>query len=89
MNAKKMKELRRKIKPIQVEWLQSLLPEEQAKTITVSNVEELIPDQTHTFGAGQMLLSYMSNKWIIKYLKKYPHINTYKELREIDEGIHI
>ena len=31
MNAKKMKELRRKVKPIQVEWLQSLLPEEQAR----------------------------------------------------------
>lgn len=89
MNAKKIKELRRKVKPIQVEWLQSLLPEEQARTITVSNIEELIPDQTHTFGAGQVLLSYMSDKWIIKYLKKYPHINTYKELREIDEGIHI
>tara|TARA_R100000231_G_scaffold7760_2_gene10659 strand:+ start:2813 stop:3082 length:270 start_codon:yes stop_codon:yes gene_type:complete len=89
MNAKKMKELRRKVKPIQVEWLQSLLPEEQAKTITVSNVEELIPDQTHTFGGGQVLLSYMSDKWIIKQLKKYPHINTYEELRELNEGIHI
>ena len=89
MNAKKMKELRRRVKPIQVEWLQSLLPEEQSKTITVDNVNELIPEQPHTFGAGQMFLSYMTDKWIMKQLKKYPHITTYQELRELNEGIHI
>ena len=89
MNAKKMKELRRRVKPIQVEWLQSLLPEEQSKTISVDNVNELIPEQTHTFGAGQMFLSYMTDKWIMKQLKKYPHITTYQELRELNEGIHI
>ena len=89
MNAKKMKELRRRVKPIQVEWLQSLLPEEQSKTITVDNVNELIPEQTHTFGEGQMFLSYMTDKWIMKQLKKYPHITTYQELRELNEGIHI
>ena len=45
----KMKELRARVKPIQVEWLKSLLPDEQSKTITVDNVNELMPDLTHTF----------------------------------------
>ena len=83
MNQKKIKELRRRVKPIQVEWLQTLLPEDQAMTITVDNVEGLLPEQTHAFGQGQLYLSYMTDKWIMKHLKLNPHITTYKELQEI------
>ena len=85
MNQKKVKQLRKKIKPIQVEWLKSLLPDEQAKTITVDNVDELLPDQTHVFGGWQMYLSYMSDKWILKMLKQNPSITTYEELNKIYE----
>ena len=83
MNKKQLKQLRKKIKPIQVEWLRELLPEDQANTITVDNVEGLLPEQTHMFGGGQLHLSHMTDKWIMKRLKKYPHINTYKQLKEI------
>ena len=83
MNQKKVKQLRKRIKPIQVEWLKSLLSDEQAKTITVDNVEELLPDQTHVFGRGMLYLSYMSDKWIMKMLKRNPSITTYEELTEI------
>ena len=38
MNTKKLKELRRRVKTIQVEWLRELLPEEQASKITPDNV---------------------------------------------------
>lgn len=85
MNSKQLKKLRRLIKPLQVEWLQSLLPEDQAQTITVDNVEGLMPDQTHAFGNRQMHLSFMSDKWIMKILKANPYITTYKELTEIHE----
>jgi len=85
MNQKKVKQLRKRIKPIQVEWLKSLLPDEQAKTITVDNVDELLPDQTHVFGGWQMYLSYMSDKWILKMLKQNPSITTYEELNKIYE----
>ena len=47
MSSKQIKKLRKLIKPLQVEWLQSILPEDQGKEITVSNVAELLPDQTH------------------------------------------
>ena len=83
MNGKQVKKLRKKIKPIQVEWLRELLPEDQSKTITVNNVEGLLPDQTHVFGGGQLHLSYMTDKWIMKGLKQNPHINSYKELKDI------
>jgi len=85
MNSKQIKKLRKLVKPLQVEWLQSLLPEDQAKTITVDNVEGLMPDQTHAFGNRQMHLSFMSDKWIMKILKANPYITTYKELTEIHE----
>jgi len=83
MNQKQIKKLRKRIKPIQIEWLQTLLPDEQATTITVDNVEGLLPEQTHAFGQGQLHMSYMTDKWIMKYLKQYPNITTYKELMEV------
>ena len=86
MNAKQIKKLRKLVKPIQVEWLQTLLPDEQAMTITVDNVEGLLPEQTHAFGQGQLHMSYMTDKWIMKYLKKYPNITTYKELMEVSDN---
>tara|TARA_R100001460_G_scaffold65361_3_gene105668 strand:+ start:641 stop:901 length:261 start_codon:yes stop_codon:yes gene_type:complete len=86
MNEKKSKLLRKKIRPLQVEWLQSLLPEEQSKTITVDNVEDLLPEQSHTFGEGKLYLSFMSDKWVSKMLKRNPNITTYKELMEKYEG---
>ena len=85
MNSKQLKKLRKLVKPLQVEWLQSILSEEQGKTITVSNVEELMRDQTHVFGNHQMHLSFMSDKWIMKILKDNPNITTYKELETINE----
>lgn len=83
MNQKKIKQLRKRVKPIQVEWLKTLLPDEQSSTITIDNVEGLLPDQTHVFGGGQLHLSYMTDKWIMKHLKRNPYITTYKELQEI------
>ena len=85
MNSKQLKKLRKLIKPLQVEWLQSILSEDQGKTITIDNVEGLMPDQTHVFGNHQMHLSFMSDKWIMKILKDNPNITTYKELETINE----
>jgi hypothetical protein len=85
MSSKQIKKLRKLVKPLQVEWLQSILSEEQGKVITVDNVEELMPEQTHVFGNRQLHLSFMSDKWIVKILKDNPHITTYKELAAINE----
>tara|TARA_R110000787_G_C13259764_1_gene430362 strand:+ start:208 stop:498 length:291 start_codon:yes stop_codon:yes gene_type:complete len=85
VSSKQIKKLRKLIKPLQVEWLQSILPEDQGKTITIDNVEGLMPDQTHVFGNHQMHLSFMSDKWIMKILKDNPNITTYKELKTINE----
>ena len=83
MNSKRLKELRKKVKPIQVEWLKSVLPDDQRNKVNIDNVNDLLPEQTHVMGGGQMHLSYMTDRWLINKLKKYPHVNTYEELQEI------
>ena len=82
MNQRKVRELKKRIKPIQVEWLRSLLPEEQVKTLTVDNVDELLPSETHMHTTDKTILSFMSDKWLMKKLKRYPEIKTYKQLQE-------
>ena len=86
MNVKKLKKLRKRIKPLQVEWLKSLLKKEEAEQVFVDNIDLLLPEQTHYFGAsGSVYLSYMTDKWIMKILKDNPNITTYKELETINE----
>jgi len=85
VSSKQIKKLRKLIKPLQVEWLKSILPEDQGNVITVDNVEQLMPDQTHAFGNRQMHLSFMSDKWVMKILKANPYITTYKELEEVNK----
>jgi hypothetical protein len=84
MSSKQIKKLRKKIKQLQVEWLQSILPEDQAATITIENVQDLMPDQTHVNSYGQLRLSFMSDKWIMKILKDNEGVDTYKDLQEIN-----
>ena len=72
MNKKKLKELKKRIRPIQVEWLKSLLPQEEADKITVNNVEGLLPEDNYMKGIKGITLVFMSDRWLLKQLKKYP-----------------
>lgn len=94
MNSKKLKELRTRVKLLQVEWLRSLVSEEEAETINLETIDSLLPQQTHynsmiagSYGDEHSCnrLSYMTDKWIMKILKKNPHIKTLGELNEINE----
>ena len=70
MNKKKVKELKKRIRPIQVEWLKSLLPQEEADKITVNNVEGLLPEDNYMKGIKGITLVFMSDRWLLKQLKK-------------------
>ena len=85
MNAKQMKKIRKLIKPIQVEWVRSLLNEEEAEKVNLSNIDVMLSKQTHFMVKGTMHLSAMTDKWIVKYLKKYPNITCYKDMLGIPE----
>ena len=80
MNEKKVKALRKKIKPLQVEWLKTLLNEEEAAQVSIDNIDELAPTQDYYMANRTMYLSFMTHKWIMKYLKQYPNINSFAEL---------
>ena len=47
MNNKKVKQLKKLIKPIQVEWMKSLLPEEEANKVSLETIDELLPDEKY------------------------------------------
>ena len=85
MSQKTNKELRRKVKQIQVEWMHTLLPKEEADKITIKNIEEVLPKQQYYVSDRTMYLSFMNTKWVLKYLKKYPHINSFEELNSLYE----
>ena len=69
MNQKIMKEIERHTKKLLVEWIQSLVPEEEAEKINTRNVIEFIPKQVHYYANQRVSLSSYSPKWIKKYIK--------------------
>tara|TARA_R100000742_G_C4183274_1_gene17702 strand:+ start:155 stop:460 length:306 start_codon:yes stop_codon:yes gene_type:complete len=82
MNGKKVKRLRKKGKTLLVEWLHSLLPnEEDKKEITVDNLESYLSDQTHIYVNRKFLLSAYSLKWIYKRVKRNPDL-TFEQLQK-------
>ena len=82
MNNKKVKQLRKLIKPIQVEWMKSLLSIEEADKVSLETIDELLPDEKYINSIKGVTLLHMSDKWLLKQLKKHPHITTYKQLKE-------
>ena len=84
MKKKYIKKLKQTVRTIQIEWLRTLLSEEDAKQININNIDNFLADQTHTFINGQFELSFMSSRWILKQLKRNPEIKTYEQLIEFN-----
>jgi len=74
MNTKKMSKIRNKAKAILVEWLKTLLNEEEQKKVNVKNVLTLLPNQTHYFSGDTFKLQPWSYKWVVKKLKRNPEL---------------
>ena len=82
MNGKRAKEVRRKGKQILVEWLRSIIPdEEDSKQINVTNLEEYLSEQTHVYLNRKFMLSAYSLKWIYKRVKRKPEL-TFERLKQ-------
>ena len=75
MNGKKAKRLRKRGKEILVEWLYSIIPDEEDKQqININNIEEYLSDQTHIYMNRKFLLSAYSLKWVYKKVKRNPDL---------------
>ena len=81
MNGKKAKEVRRKGKKLLVEWLQSVVPEENKEEITIDNIRDYLADQTHVYLNRKYMLSAFSLKWVYKRVKRNPNI-TLEDLKK-------
>ena len=81
MNRKKIKKIQKKAREILVEWLQSLVEDEEKKKINEKNLFKMMPEQTHYWFQNQLRLSAWSYKWVIKHLKQNPDL-TFKELHD-------
>ena len=80
MNGKKAKRLRRKREELLIQWLQSMVPEgEDATRISLKNLKEFLPEQTHIYANNRFMLSAYSLRWFYKQVKKNPDI-TLEEL---------
>ena len=69
-----MSKIRNKAKAILVEWLKTLLNEEEQKKVNVKNVLTLLPNQTHYFSGDTFKLQPWSYKWVVKKLKRNPEL---------------
>ena len=80
MNGRKAKAIRKKSLLILVDWIKTLVSDEEAKNLTTQQAYDLVPKETHVYLNNKLMLSAMSLKWIIKKIKK---INKYKKLEDI------
>ena len=74
MNTKGMSKIRNKAKAILVEWLKTLLNEEEQKKVNIKNILTLLPNQTHYFSGDTFKLQPWSYKWVVKKLKRNPEL---------------
>ena len=70
MNSKVAKQYRKKAKLLTVEWIKSLIPEEEAKKVTVENFQDYMPDQKYVYANKKFMLSAFSERWFYKNLKR-------------------
>ena len=71
MNSKLEKKIRKQAKNLMVSWLQSVVPDEEKDKVTVDNLEEYIPDQTHIYANRSLHISAYTLRWFIKGIKKH------------------
>ena len=70
MNSKKAKHVIIRAKELMVDWIKSMIPEDQHQDITVENLDKYMPDQTHIYANRKVILSAYSYRWFIKKIKK-------------------
>ena len=74
MNSKQEKKIRKHAQQLMVEWLKSVVPEEEQEKVTLENVHTYIPEQTHVYGNRSLHVSAYTLRWFIKGIKKSRNI---------------
>ena len=69
MNGRKAKAIRKKSLVLLVDWVKTLIPEEEANKLTLQQAYDLVPKETHVFANGKFMLSSFSLNGLFKKLK--------------------
>ena len=70
MNGRKAKRIRRHAKHLMLEWLKTMVSEDEAKKVTIKNIQDYIPDQTHIYANQSLRVSAYTLRWFAKGIKK-------------------
>jgi len=70
MNGRKAKQIRKKSKHLVVDWLKTMLVEEEQKKLSVKNIEKYLPEQTHVYINKKIMLSAYTPRWFSQRIKK-------------------
>ena len=70
MNGRKAKQIRKKAKQLVVDWLQTMLIEEERKKVSVNNIKKYLPDETHFYANNKLMVSAYTPRWFAQRLKK-------------------
>ena len=74
MNQKIMKQINQ-VKVISVEWLHSIMPEEEADKINLKNFKKYLNQTSHYFKDRQFLNSAFTERWTRNKLKDFYNQN--------------
>jgi len=69
MNGKKCKDLRKQADSIVLEWVKSLLSEEDCDKVNINNLYKHLPDEDYYHANSSRRLNIMSPRWVYKKLK--------------------
>tara|TARA_R100000231_G_C5266224_1_gene147215 strand:- start:359 stop:631 length:273 start_codon:yes stop_codon:yes gene_type:complete len=81
MNSKTMKKINRHVPVISVQWLRSLMPnEEEASKITTNNYKQFLNQDKFYFSDRQVFNSSFTEKWTRQKLKKLFRLDPSKSI---------
>ena len=69
MNSKKEKQVRKKAKQLMFDGLLTVVPEEEKKKVSIENLYDYLPEQTHIYANRQLRISAYTLRWFIKRIK--------------------
>ena len=66
----KTKQVRKLSKQFVVEWLKSMLTEEEQKKVSVDNYEKYLPEEKHFYANNKLMVSAYTPRWFAQRIKK-------------------
>ena len=66
----KTKQVRKLSKEFVVEWLQSMLTEEEQNKVSVDNYEKYLPEEKHFYANNKLMVSAYTPRWFAQRIKK-------------------